>query len=46
VEEFPKRVMVADIDTGVEIRGRIEDLKKLLEAYRSGAIKADPSKRK
>lgn len=40
VEEFPHRVMVADIDTGVEIRERIEDLMRLLDAFRAGLIKA------
>jgi fructose-1,6-bisphosphatase-3 len=40
VEEFPHRVMVADIDTGVEIQERIADLMKLLDAYRDGLIKA------
>lgn len=39
VEEFPHRVMVADIDTGADIRERIADLMKLLEAYRNGMIK-------
>lgn len=40
VEEFPHRVMVADIDTGAEIQERIADLMKLLNAYRDGLIKA------
>ena len=40
VEEFPHRVMVADIDTGAEIQERIADLMKLLDAYRDGLIKA------
>ncbi len=45
VEEFPKRVMVSDIDTGAELEGRIADLKNLLEAYRSGLIKPDPMRK-
>lgn len=40
VEEFPHRVMVADIDTGAEIQERIADLTRLLDAYRDGLIKA------
>ena len=39
VEVFPQRVMVADIDTGEEIRERISDLMLLLEAYRDGRVK-------
>ena len=46
VATFPKRVMVSDIDTGVELQGRIEDLKNLLAAYRSGLIKPDPSRKR
>ena len=46
VEAFPKRVMVSDIDTGVELAGRIEDLKNLLAAYRSGLIKPDPNRKR
>lgn len=45
VEEFQKRVMVSDIDTGVELEGRIADLRKLLDAYRSGVIKPDPTRK-
>lgn len=40
VEDFSQRVMVADIDTGVEIRERIADLMQLLEAFRDGRVKA------
>ena len=40
VDEFPHRVMVADIDTGEEIQHRIEDLMVLLQAYRDGVIKS------
>lgn len=39
VEDFPHRVMVADIDTGAELQSRIADLMRLLEAYRDGTIK-------
>ena len=39
VEEFPRRVMIFDTDTGEELRGRIADLNALLQAYRSGLIK-------
>lgn len=39
VEAFPQRVMVADIDTGADIRERIADLLLLLEAFRDGRIK-------
>ena len=45
MEEFQKRVMVSDIDTGVELEGRIADLRKLLDAYRSGVIKPDPTRK-
>jgi len=40
VEDFPERVMVADIDTGAVIRERIDELLKLLDAYRDGVITA------
>lgn len=46
VDELSHRVMVADIDTGEEIKARIDDLMKLLKAYRDGVIKVDPSKLK
>ena len=46
VDELPQRVMVADIDTGAEIQARIDDLMKLLEAFRDGIIKVDPVKAK
>lgn len=38
VENLPERLMISDTDTGVRIQQRIEDLQKLLAAYRSGAI--------
>ena len=46
VDEFPQRVMVADIDTGETIKARIDDLMKLLSAFRDGIIKVDPVKAK
>ena len=39
VRTYPARVMIADTDDGREIASQIADLEKLLEAYRSGAIK-------
>ncbi len=46
VDELQHRVMVADIDSGEEIKARIEDLNKLLAAFRDGTIKVDPIKAK
>ena len=34
--------MVADIDTGEEIKARIDDLMKLLSAFREGIISRTP----
>ena len=39
VEKMQKRITVADTDEGTELAGRIEDLKELLKAYRSGLLK-------
>ena len=39
VEKMQKRITVADTDEGKELAGRIEDLKGLLKAYRSGLLK-------
>ena len=39
VKTYPERVKIADTDDGREIIARIEDLEKLLDAYRSGAVK-------
>ncbi|MCQ2111386.1 MAG: fructose-1,6-bisphosphatase [Bacteroidaceae bacterium] len=36
---FPERLLVRDTDKGRDIAARIEDLKKLLVAYRSGQIR-------
>ncbi len=38
VERFARRVTVSDTDTGVRLRGDIENLRKLLCAYRDGEI--------
>lgn len=38
VKTMPRRMLVGDTDTGRELRGRIEELKELLDAYRSGRI--------
>ena len=43
VEKMPRRVNVADTDTGAEIARRIDDLSALLAAYRSGEIKEQES---
>lgn len=43
VEKMPRRVNVADTDTGAEIARRIDDLSALLAAYRSGEIKEQDS---
>ena len=39
VENMPRRVLVADTDTGAQLRERIGHLKDLLSAYREGTIK-------
>ena len=44
VDVASRRIMVSDTDTGVEIRERINDLRQLLEAYRSGLIPEHASK--
>ena len=41
VKTYAKRVTIADTDDGREIAAQIEDLKLLLEAYRTGAVKQD-----
>ena len=41
VKTYVKRVTIADTDDGREIAAQIEDLKLLLEAYRTGAVKQD-----
>ena len=39
VEKMKNRVMVGSTDKGKELRGQIQDLKELVEAYRRGDIK-------
>ena len=39
LERAGKRKMVADTDSGADIKARIEDLKILLAAYRDGTLK-------
>jgi fructose-1,6-bisphosphatase-3 len=39
LEQQRDRIRIADTDTGDNIRREIDDLKALLKAYRSGAIK-------
>jgi fructose-1,6-bisphosphatase-3 len=39
LEHNRKRIRVSDTDKGQEIGEKIRDLKNLLKAYRSGAIK-------
>ena len=38
VEKTRDRVMVADTDTGAQLKKRVEELEELLVAYRSGQI--------
>ena len=38
IEKTPTRLYIADTDNGKRIAGRIEDLKNLIEAYRSGSL--------
>lgn len=38
IETFGQRVLIANTDTGAQLRGQLEDLQKLVEAYRSGAL--------
>ena len=44
VVTFPKRVMVADTDTGERLKEQIADLEDLLTAYREGWIAAKPER--
>lgn len=39
IERATDRILVGDTDTGVQIKGQIEDLNRLLEAYRKGTVK-------
>ncbi|NTU80846.1 MAG: fructose-1,6-bisphosphatase [Chloroflexales bacterium] len=38
VETYPRRVLIADTDTGRELLGQLADLEKLVEAYRRGVL--------
>lgn len=38
IEAFPERVLIAATDTGQMLRGQLEDLQKLIDAYRSGVL--------
>lgn len=38
VATFPRRKLIADTDTGAMLRGQLEDLRKLVEAYRGGRL--------
>lgn len=40
VEKYPDRLRVRDTDGGRDVEARIDDLKMLLEAYRSGEIRS------
>jgi fructose-1,6-bisphosphatase-3 len=38
IEKFDKRMKVAETDEGVEMQAQVDDLVKLIEAYRNGAV--------
>jgi fructose-1,6-bisphosphatase-3 len=38
IATFPARVLIATTDTGKLLRGQLEDLRKLVEAYRQGVL--------
>lgn len=38
IDEFPRRLLIADTDTGRELRGQLDDLHKLVDAYRRGIL--------
>jgi len=38
IRRFPRRMAVRDTDTGAMLRGQIEDLAKLVQAYRDGVL--------
>jgi fructose-1,6-bisphosphatase III len=38
IETFPERMLIAQTDTGRMLRGQLEDLQKLVEAYRAGVL--------
>ena len=37
-ETFARRLLIADTDTGQMLRGQLEDLQKLVDAYRRGVL--------
>jgi fructose-1,6-bisphosphatase-3 len=49
IEVFPQRIMIGSTDTGRQLRGQLEDLQKLVDAYRSGILveraRGEPFKR-
>jgi fructose-1,6-bisphosphatase-3 len=38
IATFPQRLLIADTDTGQMLRGQLEDLQKLVNAYRHGIL--------
>lgn len=38
IETFPERISIADTDTGMLLYGQLDDLKKLVDAYRRGVL--------
>ena len=38
IAAFPQRVLIAATDTGRQLRGQLEDLQKLVDAYRRGVL--------
>jgi fructose-1,6-bisphosphatase III len=38
VRTYPQRALIADTDTGADLRGQLEDLRKLVDAYRRGVL--------
>lgn len=42
IETFRERVRIAATDTGQQLRGQLEDLQKLVDAYRSGVLVEQP----
>jgi fructose-1,6-bisphosphatase III len=38
IASFPQRVLIANTDTGTMLKGQLEDLRKLVDAYRSGVL--------
>ena len=41
IENLPRRLLVSDTDEGAVFQGRIEDLQRLIQAYRDGTIHQD-----